>query len=428
MMSLEGPRSNDPDSPGTGRDRPAESRSTWAEEQAAGFCEAPLTAETVFLRARYEKGGEKEVCDLFLALRDEALLLSLKHQEDPDLRTGERLARWCGKAAKGAAAELVGAVRTVQERPFWCDHKRRGRVDFAPGALHARHAIAYVETFEPVILQADLPDHARGVPVTYLASNDLLNLIKELRSFPDLREYLDARLKLPLVVRRTIGHEKNLYAYYLLNGETFDGCRSLADIEAALVANSPDLTRRIVEKQEEDSFARAVEYVADSLTVRAPDYAMGLDAATLAKYDRPDQRSNYTILQEHLCDLRLPERRALGKILFRLSGQLARQKTDMVYRTFYSDRKDFLYVLAGTQGLDRPEILKRAELLMVAGLAHHGKMAGMVIVDRDGRGFETALMRVPRHSPEAIAAGQALFGRLRMIDEPLRLLPGDGPP
>ncbi len=58
------------------------------------FCAFPLTAETVFLRVKYHKGGEKEVCDLLLVLRGDAIVLSLKHQDDPRRRTGDRLARW----------------------------------------------------------------------------------------------------------------------------------------------------------------------------------------------------------------------------------------------------------------------------------------------------------------------------------------------
>jgi hypothetical protein len=401
---------------------PAESRTSWAEEQAAAFCSAPLTAETVFLRARYQKGGEKEVSDLVLALRGDAVLISLKHQEDPDERAGDRLTRWCGKAAKAAAGELVGAVRTLRERPFWCDHERRGRVEFAPGALQVRHAVAAVETFAPVALPADLPAAAHGIPVTYLASNDLLNLVEQLRSFPDLAEYLEARLKLPPAVRRVIGLEKEMFAYYVLNGETFDGCRDLREILAALAANARDVSRQFDEKRREDHFARVVERVSDTLAERAADYAEGLDAATVAQFDS-DRRSNYIALQEHLCDLRLPERRKLGKGLIDLGRRVAERQTDMVYRVVYSDRKDFLYVLAATRDLARPEVLHRAELLMAAGLAHYGKTNGMVIVDRESKGFEVGLGHARSHQPEAIAAGRELFGHLRMVDEPLRLLP-----
>jgi hypothetical protein len=139
-------------------------------------------------------------------------------------------------------------------------------------------------------------------------------------------DYLNARAKLPLEMRRTIGREKDLYAFYLLNNETFDGCRSFADVEAVLLPNSDDLERRIAEKLRKDRFAEEIEFVSDCLAVRAPDYAVGLDAATLALFDPPDGRTNYTTIQEHLCDLRLPERRMMGKMLHDLRQQAAENK------------------------------------------------------------------------------------------------------
>src|SRR5262249_1212603 len=156
------------------------------------------------------------------------------------------------------------------------------------------------ETFEPVELVVQLPDEAHGTPITYLSSNDLLNMVMQLRSFPDLVEYLDARAKLPREMRRVIGREKDLYAYYLWNGETFEGCRGFADIDSTLVANSHDLMLRLAEKQQEDVFARMIEYASDCLAGRLSDYTVGLDAATLAMYDPPDARTNYTKIQEHL--------------------------------------------------------------------------------------------------------------------------------
>src|SRR5262245_27954253 len=54
-------------------------------------------------------------------------------------------------------------------------------------------------------LPLDLPEDVRGTPVTYLSSSDMLNIVKELHSFPDIMDYLDARLTLPQGLRRTIG-------------------------------------------------------------------------------------------------------------------------------------------------------------------------------------------------------------------------------
>src|SRR5215510_5780416 len=178
---------------------------------------------------------------------------------------------------------------------------------------------------------------------------------------------------------------------------------------------------RLAEKQQEDVFARMIEYASDCLAGRLSDYTVGLDAATLAMYDPPDARTNYTKIQEHLCDLRLPERRMMGKMMLDLRGEVADQKVTMSYRVFFSDRKDFLYVLAAAKGLDRAEILTRSQLLILGALAHYRKTDGMVLVDRDGEGFETGLFRVPAHSSEALAVGEKLFGHLKMMRGSVRL-------
>ena len=97
---------------------------------------------------------------------------------------------------------------------------------------------------------------------------------------------------------------------------------------------------------------------------------------------------------------------------------------DLGYRSFYTDTKpDFLYIVAAARGLDKREIIKRAEVLLVAGLAQREKKEGMIIVDRDGKGYEVMQIAVPGHTAEALAAGEVLFGRLKITDTPIRLLP-----
>jgi len=104
---------------------------------------------------------------------------------------------------------------------------------------------------------------------------------------------------------------------------------------------------------------------------------------------------------------------------------MAEESPGLVYQSFFSDRKaDFLYVLAVAKGLDRAEIFRRAEILLVAGLAHRRKREGMVIVDREGKGYEVIQAAIPEPSPEALAAGESLFGHLKVTDTAIRLLPG----
>ena len=401
------------------------SRTTWAEEQAARFCGFPLTAETVFLRLKYEKGGEKEVCDLLLALRSEAIVLSLKHQEDPRHRTGEHLARWCTKAAKDAARELGGALKTIQSRPFWCDHVKRGRLEFKPGALRIRHAIACVETAEGIELPNDLPDDLRGIPVTYMTSSDLLNIVKELHSFADIMEYLDARLKMSRGLRRTIGLEEPLYSYYLLNDQSFDGCQDFEDVIAILDAEGEELERRIAEKHKADSLAEIIESVAYSLDQPPPD-AVTPGAGVSARFAGALQEADHTKAQEYLCDLRLGERRTIGEKFLEARAKVQQEPQGFVYSTMYSDGRDFLLVCAVAKRLDKAKIFERAESLLSLSLAHHRKNVGMIVVEREGGAYVTMLIEGKIDSPEAIAAGNRLFGHHRITHTPIRLLPEEG--
>jgi len=406
-------------------------RTTWVEEQVTKFCAAPLTLETTFLRSMYWRGTlQRELCDLLLALRGEGIVLSLKSQEDPTVRRGTELAAWCGKAAKKAAAQLGGAMRTVRQETFFCQHPRRGLMQFAPAQITVRHGIAVLEAQTDVVKLPDgLPDAAYGAPFTYFSLNDALNVVTELRAFPDLTAYLDARLKLPLAVRRIIGKERLLYQYYLLNDETFDGCQSLEYAASFVKARENEFKERLKAKMTLDQYTRMVEHVSDALATRAPDYAVGLDPATLAGFDSDTNRKNYLRLQEELCGLRLVARRNLGEAFDRVHRKVAesRKLQDMVYCAILFDEKpDFLYVLAASCGIERQKLLSRTRFTLNGALAWYRVRQGMALVDRDGAGYEVCLTEFKHPTDTDIKAGQELFGTLRMMTIAARTLPAHG--
>src|SRR5262245_62012223 len=105
-------------------------RTDWLEEYVARFAGLPLTIDTVLLRPTRRDGRlDKEVCDLLFMLRQRGLAFGMKSQREPAARSGAPLERWCGKAARDAAGQLSGAVRTFASSPVSCRHPRRGRVD-----------------------------------------------------------------------------------------------------------------------------------------------------------------------------------------------------------------------------------------------------------------------------------------------------------
>lgn len=73
----------------------------------------------------------------------------------------------------------------------------------------------------------------------------------------------------------------------------------------------------------------------------------------------------------------------------------------------HSDGQDFLLVCAVARGLKRAEFLERAQVLLIASMAHHGKSAGMVIVEREEEADVTMLRESRIDAPEATAAGVA---------------------
>jgi hypothetical protein len=166
-----------------------EIRTRWAEEQAEQLLAIPFITEFVFRSPQKLDGPhgiQKEVADLLIEHQGKGLLVSQKAQEDPDSRDERKNELWVLKNAKGAVAQLIGALRSPGT-PFWCDHPRRGRVDFAAGLAPIAHGVVIVETFRPVDLQpaaADLSLEYAGIPITYLSINDFINVAMQLRTVP----------------------------------------------------------------------------------------------------------------------------------------------------------------------------------------------------------------------------------------------------
>lgn len=396
------------------------SRTADIERIAALFCSMPLTADNVFLRPARLDGshGEREVCDVLVALRGHGIVLSLKSQDAATSREGPKLHRWCAKHARKAAGQISGASRAMKMQSFSCQHWRRGRIDFAAGVVTPVHALAIIETgplpTDTARLPDDLPDSAGGTPITYITLNDGLNLVDQLRSIPDLIAYLDERATLPMWCRRMIGNERCLLQYYMLNGDSFADCPEPKDFFTYVLVTERDFLRLIEGKREADAGARFIEHIAEALATRNEDYAEGLGAETLALFEPVGERSRYLMIQEHLADLWLADRRKLGTAFLDVIEQADASHTSR-RRSWWSDRKPgFLYMIAA--GVERAHALRSGPLALEAALAHYGKQQGMLIVRRDGGGFDICLAELPpQPSPALLEAGRRMFGHLRVF-------------
>ncbi len=399
----------------------SEQRTQIAERFVESFAGVPLTSECVYRSPQYvDKGTQKEVCDFIIALRNQAILISMKSQEDPAKRAGVRLERWIVKNAKSALGQAKGAMRTIAQRNFWCQHPRRGRVEFGPNVLKIGHVIVTTEIFtERVTLPDSFELEVNGIPVSYLGVNDLCNLINELRTFPDIDDYLRTRRALPKKALRTVGHEKPLFEYYIVNKRTFDGCYGYEDARIVAAARDSDIEMYNYFKPLKNRFAGYVECVSDRLATRLEEYDKNLEPSLAKLYDDPANRANYLLMQDELCDLRLAERENIGMQLHHLREKIenSTEKECMTYGAVYLESKpDFVYVLISARGVDRVELIKRSSLLLRGAMTHYKKMRGMVIADRDGKNFELQL--AVGLTPDSISKtlGELYFSRLRVSD------------
>lgn len=227
-------------------------------------------------------------------------------------------------------------------------------------------------------------------------------------SCPEIEAYLDARRTVPLDALRTVGTEKPLYEYYLLNDETFSGCLGSDDARLVSSARADELRSALERKAEADRYAGLIERVADCLAERNPKYMDGLAEEYQAYFDSSDARKGYLQLQEELCDLRLAGRAMPGRHFAGLIEKAERaQKPAMTYSSVrYDGKPNFVYVLTSGRGESRAEPIERARTLLLGAMAFYDKRRGMAIVDRDSVSFEVLMLEVPQHSIAAFHVGR----------------------
>jgi hypothetical protein len=406
-------------------------RGIWAERYVRDFLALPFISEFVFRSLQILDGGtQKEVADLLVAYPGVGILMSQKTQLDPFARTSEKTSSWALKEAKRAASQLCGALRTAHGKPIWCDHPRRGRVELPDGLPGINHGIVLVEVFERVDLNVradDLPLQYHGTSITYLSLNDFLNIAIELRTAPEVLAYLDARRALPYSDLRVIGDERALFEFYLLQGGSLAGCAGKADAVIAVAAQRDELRQALRSKREHDRYGRLVEHVADQLATRRHDYAAGLSAEALARYDAPDSRANYLKMQAVLANLGLRERSELGSAFLGAIEKFGDSEEGFTYRALHFDSKpEWVFVFGSCAGIAPEELNKRTQILMIAAMAFFGKTHCLIVIDREKAGYEVGLTirPSPPSSPTEMAAGDKFFGSLRMTDGKVALVPG----
>jgi hypothetical protein len=392
------------------------------------FLSLPLVAEFVFLSPQTIDGTQREVADFLVSYGGPGLLISQKCQENPDARSAEKAEAWVRKNAIAGVRQLRGALRTSAGKPIWCDHKRRGRVEFHEGLPPIAHGIVLIESFQPVVLRGsdeELPLQYDGTPISYFSVNDFLNVAMQLRTLPEIIDYLDKRLGLPFDDLRIIGEEKSLFSFYLLNDGTFGTCVGIDDAKIAVAAQADSLRAALRRKVASDRHSGLLEHVADQLATRRPGYADGLIPGLIAAFDAPDERKNYLEMQRVLASLRLRERAELGLAFESAAQVLVDAPQGFSVRAAYLDSKpDWVFVFASSKNLQRSNVLAWISPTMRAAMAYYQKRRCLLVLDRDGGEYQVGLSReVFEATISDHAVGEKLFGKLRIEHRPLHIAP-----
>jgi hypothetical protein len=254
------------------------------------------------------------------------------------------------------------------------------------------------------------------VPISYFSLNDFLNLIQELRAFPEILAYLEQRALLPEPDRAGVGGEPVIYYQYLKNEGGFAGWTNFCEMQQAGLSRADEMLELFRTKHDLDRDSRFVEVVGDRLAMRLETYRHDLPPEVLERFDSPDNRANYLLMQEELCDLNLVERRALGKMHADLSAMLDDDSSpsSLTYAVWDDVKRGRLYIISASRGVSRRDAINAASQLLVGGLAFYGKERGIAIVARQGENFEVMLMAGIQPTKESLAVGKARFGSLRV--------------
>jgi len=395
-------------------------RTLWAERQVEEVLSLPLISEFVFRSPMHKDPTDKEVIDHLIVHKGDGILISQKAQEDPTSRSVEKNELWVLKNIQDALKPIRGCIKNPDDRPKWCDHPRRGRVEFKtlPRIIHG---VALVETWRPVDLNqiADkLPLEYLGVPLTYMSINDFLNIVWQLRTLPEVIEYLNARRKLPIACQRMIGDELPFYELYIMNGglaNSLAACLGHADARRAANTHDDLLQEALNRSEEHKLYSSEIEHVAHALSTRDPNYADGLPPEAVELFDKDSERKNYLILQEILADTRLTERAMMGRQFHTVAESMRGETEGFKFSAATADGRDLVFVFISSRGIDKTTRYVQANELAGGALAHYQKKNCFVIIDRDGEHYDLMLTN-PDYKPNAadIAAGEELFGHLRM--------------
>ncbi len=227
---------------------------------------------------------------------------------------------------------------------------------------------------------------------------------------------------------RVIGDEQIVFHYYLLHDGSLSDFGSRVNAKRTLEERAGELVDAIEAKLSRDHFSRMLEHVADELSGRHPNFEEGLSQAVLSRYEPVGERRAYLAMQEILAGMQLAERVELGRIFHgAIEDRKAKGGTGFTFAAALLDSQpDWVFVFGSfgeSATFTRDMLLSTFDPLTNDAMLHYSRSRCLLIVDRDGKSYETAvaeLMALPAASGEHVSK---IFGPLKISAKALHFRP-----
>ena len=308
-------------------------RGSAVEELIEQFCKKSFLQDFLFLRPK-TLTSHREITDLIAILDEKCLCIQIKAFGKDFSYTGQRLRNWGIKKFIEAGSQASGATRKIitADTDISADHVWRGNVIFHAGDLIPICGIALVEYLGPPFTLPNDIKHktTNGIPIHYFSLNDFLNMVDLLATLPDIIEYLRQRASISDDLRSIIGKERDLYAFYLLNGHLQPELH-YRDIENKW-SYMIDVEKEAFErKRKHDIFVVFYNGLIDEAHNRDPN-SHSYRPPELIKYLKSkSDKTSYLEIATRLNKLPYIYRREIGKHLFQVSKDV---KSDGEIRMF----------------------------------------------------------------------------------------------
>jgi hypothetical protein len=383
-----------------------------------------LSAQTLFFdfiheRPTYQKenGPKREICDLLAVLDGQALPIQIKTQSPNALRTNNTEARWFRNKIKKASRQVSGSLRIIETNEIRAVNRIRDIIHFPQGSLSSRHGIAL---FDIIKGEQSIPDEVthstpNNQTIHYFSFLDFLNLLKHLRTFPDLIYYLDQRAQLAPHLKPALNKEKDAYAFFLTHKRSFNDVSQKADFNGTWDRLTGINGGSFELKLREDKYSLFVDLMIKEVHVIDPHQDEYTPSELLSSYE--DMKREYFEIATELNRLPLMERREIGKRIFDKAQSAAKIEEPRYFICLSPANPNTVFAFLVSH-LPRKDWIRLISSVLRVGMAKLGINRGVGVALNDaslpGHAFNFVFIDgLDVNNPELLKFKDKLFGEIK---------------